>query len=148
MVFYFFFQEYKWEFGSLSRSAIFRAIVHKKCTFKFSELRRFLNTITNQIDLPAIALSLASKEVIELHLAQELLQFTGGIREKGVKVVEIFNQLQRREDWVPFFLLSLLDSGDSSPANMELYEKLSDEMNFTDRDLDDACKTVSCAHSS
>ena len=89
--------------------------------------------------------------MIELHLAQELLQFTGGIREKGVKVVEIFNQLQRREDRVPFFLRSLLESADNSPTNRELYERLSDEIDFTDSDVDDACKnevrrrSVSCA---
>ena len=120
---------------------------HKECRFKFSELRQFLNTITCQIDLPAVALILASKEVIELHLAQELLQFTGGIREKGVKVVEIFNQLQRREDRVPFFLWSLLESADNSPTNRELYEKLSDEMDFTDSEVDVACKNEARRHS-
>ena len=87
--------------------------------------------------------------MIELHLAQELLQFTGGVREKGVKVLEIFNQLQRQEDRVPFFLQSLLESGDSSPTNRELYEKLSSEMGFSDSDVEVACKheimrSVSC----
>ena len=124
---------------------------HKQYTFKFRELRRFLSIITNQIDLPAVALILASNEVIELHLAQELLQFTGGVREKGVKVLEIFNQLQRQEDRVPFFLKSLLDSGENSPTNRELYERLSSEINFCDSDVEDACKnevrrrSVSCA---
>ena len=125
---------------------------HKEYTFKFRDLRRFLNIITNQIDLPAVALILASNEVIELHLAQELLQFTGGVREKGVKVLEIFNQLQRQEDRVPFFLKSLLDSGgENSPTNRELYERLSSEMDFSDSDVEDACKnevrrrSVSCA---
>ena len=146
--------KYKSEYSTSSLPAVSEEIFHKECKFKFSELRRFLNTITNQIDLPAVALILASKEVIELHLAQELLQFTGGIREKGVKVVEIFNQLQRREDRVPFFLRSLLESADNSPTNRELYERLSDEINFTDSDVDDACKnevrrrSVSCAHNS
>ena len=78
--------------------------------------------------------------MIELHLAQELLQFTGGVREKGVKVLEIFNQLQRQEDRVPFFLKSLLDSGENSPTNRELYDRLSSEMDFSDNDVEDACK--------
>ena len=129
---------------------------HREYTFKFRDLRRFLSTVTNQIDLPAVALILASNEVIELHLAQELLQFTGGVREKGIKVLEIFNQLQRQEDRVPFFLKSLLDSGENSPR--ELYERLSSEMDFSDSDVEDACKnevrrrsvscvcTPSCSH--
>ena len=78
--------------------------------------------------------------MIELHLAQELLQFTGGVLEKGVKVLIIFNQLQRQEDRIPFFLKSLLDSGENSPTNRELYETLSSELDFSDSDVEDACR--------
>ena len=120
--------------------------------FKFRDLRQFLSIITNQIDLPAVALILAANEVIELHLAQELLQFTGGVREKGVKVLVIFNQLQRQEDRIPFFLKSLLDSGENSPTNRELYDRLSSELDFSDSDVEDACRnevrrrSVSCTY--
>ena len=79
--------------------------------------------------------------MIELPTAQDLLQFTGGEREKGVKVLEVFKELQRLEDrGVPFFLQSLLDSGERSPTNRELYETLSHQMGFTDNDVGDACK--------
>ena len=108
--------------------------------FKFRDLRRFLNIVANQIDLPAVALILAANGVIELTLAQELLQFTGGVQEKGIKVVIIFNQLQRQEDRIPFFLKSLLDSGKNSPTNRELYERLSSELDFSDSDVEDACR--------
>ena len=110
--------------------------------FKFRDLRRFLNIIANQIDLPAVALILAADEVIELTFAQELLQFTGGVREKGLTVLVIFDQLQRQEDRIPFFLKSLLNSGENSPTNRELYERLSSELNFSDSDVEDACRNI------
>ena len=139
-------QAYDSEYSSTSLHSFYKEVY----TFKFRDLRRFLSIITNKIDLPAVALNLAANEVIELHLAQELLQFTGGVREKGVKVVVIFNQLQRQEDRIPFFLKSLLDSGENSPTNRELYETLSSELDFSDSDVEDACKnefkrrSVSC----
>ena len=56
-------------------------------------------------------------------------------------MLEIFSQLQKQEDRVPLFLRSLLESGDSSPTNGKLYETLSDELGFSDSDVDEACKT-------
>ena len=110
-------------------------------SFKSKDLQRFLGTITEQVDLSAVALILYSNEVIELQTAHDLLQFNGtGGREKSLKVLEIYSQLQKQEDRVPFFLRSLLDSGDSSPTNRKLYEKLSDELFFSDSDVDEACK--------
>ena len=115
---------------------------NRRRSFKFKDLQRFLYTITNEIDLSAIALILCSNEVIELQTAQDLLQFSGtGQREKSLKVLEIFSQLQKQEDRVPLFLRSLLKSGDSSPTNGKLYETLSDELGFSDSDVDEACKT-------
>ena len=111
-------------------------------SLKCKDLQRFLYTITDEIDLSAIALILYCNEVIELQAAQDLLQFSGtGQREKSLKVLEIFSQLQKQEDRVPFFLRSLLESGDSSPTNRKLYETLSDELGFSDSDVDEACKT-------
>ena len=107
---------------------------------KFRDLRPFIQIIATEIDLPAVALPLCGNEVIKLHLAQELLQFTGGVREKGRKVLEIFLKLQRKMDHVPLFLRSLLESGDSSPTNRKLYETLSAKMDFSDNDVEDACK--------
>ena len=141
-------QAYESEYSSTS----LLSASYKEYTFKFRDLRQFLSIITNQIDLPAVALILAGNEVIELHLAQELLQFTGGVREKGVKVLVIFNQLQRQEDRIPFFLKSLLDSGENSPTNRELYDRLSSELDFSDSDVEDACRnevkrrSVSCTY--
>ena len=111
-------------------------------SFRSKDLQRFLGTITEQIDLSAIALILYSNEVIEIQTAHDLLQFTGtGGREKSLKVLEIYSQLQKQEDRVPFFLRSLLDSGDSSPTNRKLYDILSDELVFSDSDVDEACKS-------
>ena len=116
-------------------------------SFKSPELRRLLDTITDHIDLSAVALKLYSNEVIELQTAQDLLQFTGGGREKSLKTLEVFGELQRQEDRIPFFLKSLLSSGDSSPTNRELYEKLSDEMRFSDSDVEGACSEIQRRHS-
>jgi len=110
-------------------------------------LRPFLNIITNQIDFPAIALILYSNEVIKLTTAKDLLQFSGGEREKSLKVLEIFSELRRQESRVPFFLRSLMDSGENSPTNRELYERLSWELGFSDNDVDDACKIEIKRHS-
>ena len=110
-------------------------------SFKSKDLKRSLAIITEQIDLSAVALKLYSNEVIELRTAQDLLQFSGtGEREKSLKVLEIYSQLQKQEDRVPFFFQSLLDSGDSSPTNRQLYETLSQELDFSDSDVDEACK--------
>ena len=128
-------------FGPLRYSGFSR-----QYTFKYRKLKQFLNTISTQIDLPAVALILASHEVIELDLAQELLQFTGGVREKGIKVLEIFEQLQRQEDQVPFFLRSLLESGDSSPTNRKLYRYILTKMGLTDRNVEDACRLEERKH--
>ena len=115
---------------------------NRRRSFKSKDLQRFLYTITDEIDLSAISLILYSNEVIELQTAQALLQFSGtGQREKSLKVLEIFSQLQKQEDRVPLFLRSLLESGDSSPTNGKLYETLSDELGFSDSDVDEACKT-------
>ena len=121
-------------------------------TFESKQLKPLLPIISGQIDLPAAALILYSNDVIELKTAQELLHFTGGEREKSSKVLEIFAQLERQEDRVPFFLRSLLTSGESSPTNSELYDRLSCELGFSDNDVDGACKietmrrrSVSCA---
>ena len=111
-------------------------------SFKSKDLKRFLAIITEQIDLSAVALKLYSNEVIELRTAQDLLQFSGtGEREKSLKVLEIYSQLQKQEDRVPFFFRSLLDSGDSSPTNRQLYETLSQELDFSDSDVNEACET-------
>jgi len=108
--------------------------------FKSQDLRPFLNIITNQIDFQAVALILYINEVIKLTTAKDLLQFSGGEREKSLKVQEIFSELRRQESRVPFFLQSLMDSGESSPTNRELYERLSCELGFSDNDVDYACK--------
>ena len=74
-------------------------------SFKSKDLQRLLGTITEQIDLAAVALELYSNEVIEIQTAHDLLQFTGtGGREKSLKVLKIYSQLQKQEDRVPFFL--------------------------------------------
>lgn len=107
--------------------------------FKFRSLRQFLSVITDQIDLSAVALTLYSNEVIELQTALEVLQSTGvGVQEKDLKVLEIFGQLQKREYLIPFFLRSLLDSGETSSTNRELYELLSEKMEFSDTDVNEA----------
>lgn len=120
-------------------------------SFKFRSLRQFLSVITDQIDLSAVALTLYSNEVIELQTAQEILQSTEvGVQEE-IKVLEIFGQLQKRKDLIPFFLRSLLDSGETSLANRKLYELLSENMDFSDTDVNEACeieyfkrRSVSC----
>ena len=120
-------------------------------SFKFRSLRQFLSVITDQIDLSAVALTLYSNEVIELQTAQEILQSTEvGVQEE-IKVLEIFGQLQKRKDLIPFFLRSLLDSGETSSANRKLYELLSENMDFSDTDVNEACemeyfkrRSVSC----
>lgn len=114
--------------------------VYTQYTFESQDLRPFLRIITDQIDFSAVALILYSNEVIELQTAQDLLQFSGGEREKSLKVLDIFSELKRQEGRVPFFLRSLLVSGESSPTNRELYERLSWELGFSDNDVDDACK--------
>ena len=86
--------------------------------------------------------------MIEIHQAQDLLKFTGDERDKCLKVLEVHNQLKKNEDRVPFFLCELLKSGESSATNQTLYDKLSDEMDFTDVDVSNACKNSSNAVSS
>jgi len=111
--------------------------------FKVRELLPHLTLIAAHVDFPAVALGWCSNEVIEIHQAQELLKFTGDERDKCLKVLEVHNQLKKNEDRVPFFLRELLKSGESSATNQNLYEKLSDEMDFTDVDVYNACKNVS-----
>ena len=135
------FQASPWSTDSEQSSTSLQSSFHRRRSFESKELRGFISIITNHIDLPAVALTLYSNEVIDLKTAQELLHLTGAEeREKSLKVLEIHSQLQRHEDRVPFFLRSLSDSGDKSPTNRELYEKLCDEMGFSDSDVDEACK--------
>ena len=116
--------------------------------FRARELLPHLSLIAAHIDFPAVALGWCSNEVIEIHQAQDLLKFTGDERDKCLKVLEVHNQLKKNEDRVPFFLCELLKSGESSATNQTLYDKLSDEMDFTDVDVSNACKNSSNAVSS
>jgi len=73
-------------------------------------------------------------------LTQELLNFSGDERDKCLKVLKVFEQLRKNEDRVPFFLHGLMKSGESNVTNQTLYDKLADEMDFTDIDISNACK--------
>jgi len=108
--------------------------------FRVRELLPHLSLMAAHIDFPAVALGWCSNEVIEINQAQELLKFTGDERDKCLKVLEVYIQLKRHEDRVPFFLGELLKSGESSVTNQSLYDRLSDEMDFTDFDIQNACK--------
>jgi len=108
--------------------------------FRAKELLPHLNLIAAQIDFSAVALGWCSSEVIEVHQAQDLLKFTVDGRERSLKMLNVYTQLKRYEDRVPFFLRELLKSGEHSHTNQDLYEKLSEEMDFTDTDLDYACE--------
>ena len=73
-------------------------------------------------------------------MTQELLNFSGDERDKCLKVLKVFEQLRKNEDRVPFFLHGLMKSGESNVTNQTLYDKLADEMDFTDVDISNACK--------
>ena len=77
--------------------------------------------------------------MIEIHQAQELLRFNGDSSDKSLKVLDVFNQLRRQENRIPLFLRELLKSGESSPTNHDLYCILSQELNFSDDEVENAC---------
>jgi len=108
--------------------------------FGAKELLPHLNLIAGQIDFSAVALGWCSSEVIEVHQAQDLLKSTADGRERSLQMLNVFNQLRRYEDRVPFFLRELQKSGENSPTNQNLFDKLSDEMDFTEVDVYYACE--------
>jgi len=99
----------------------------------------YLDVIAANIDFPAVALGWCSSGVIEIHQAQELLRFNGDSSDKSLKVLDVFNQLRRQENRIPLFLRELLKSGESSPTNHDLYCTLSQELDFSDDEVENAC---------